>query len=151
MKNAWPMVIKCSVSGLSVEEVPEEQGALDPEAASLIKKIQKICAKFRRSPLQNDELQEEIKALFGAEYQLKIECATRWGSILIMLKRFNKVRDPLDHALVDLRQKELFPTQSELDKIDEMVEALDIVECCSRLLCGRDVSLSDADWVRVTF
>ena len=49
--------------------------------------------------------------------------------------------------LVDLKKDDLFPSQSEIDKIEEIIQALGYVECCSRMLCQRDCSLSEADRV----
>ena len=92
----------------SIEEVQEDPGVLDKVASSLIKKVQKICRKFRKSPLQNDELQERVKELLGAEKQLKIECATRWGSILAMLERFLEIRDANLHILPELHLCKIF-------------------------------------------
>ena len=65
--------------------------------------------------------------------------------MLFMLKRFLLVKDPVHKVLIDLGMDSLFPTVSEVTMIDDMVAALDIVECSSRKLCQRDISLAAAD------
>ena len=64
-----------------------------------------------------------------------------------MLKVFFEIHIPIKHALVDLKKDDLFPSQTEMDKIEEIIQALGYVECCSRMLCQRDCSLSEADRV----
>ena len=48
-----------------------------------------------------------------------------------------------------MKQLSLFPTEEEMEKIKDIVEALTIVDVTSKLLCERDCSLSDADRVRL--
>ena len=77
---------------LDVDDVEEDPGELDIDTLNLVKKVQKLCKKFRKSNVENDALQEEVRALFGKELQLKIDCKTRWHTVLSMLVRFLKIR-----------------------------------------------------------
>ena len=62
---------------MSVEDVEDDQGDLDTEILDLVKKVQKICRKYKKSNVLNDELQEKVKAAFGKELQLKLDCKYR--------------------------------------------------------------------------
>ena len=78
--------------GIAVEDVEDDQGDLDTEILDLLKKVQKICRKYKKSNVLNDELQEKVKAAFGKELQLKLDCKTRWHTVLKMLEQFYKLR-----------------------------------------------------------
>lgn len=77
---------------VNVDDVEEDPGELDFEVIDLLKKVQKLCKKFRKSNVENDALQEEVRIVFGKDLQLKIDCKTRWHTILSMLERFWKLR-----------------------------------------------------------
>ena len=53
-----------------------------------IAKVRKICRHFRKSPKQNDHLQEHIFKRLGKRKKLKIDVKTRWSSMSHMLKRW---------------------------------------------------------------
>ena len=53
----------------------------------------------------------------------------------------------MKNALKDLDLGHLWLDKADEDKIQDLVEALSIAECCSRMLCQRDCSLSEADRV----
>ena len=67
--------------------------------------------------------------------------------MLHMLKRFIEVLGPIRHALVDFKKAHMIPSQTEIDIIEELIEPLDIIEACTRLLCSRDVNLAKADQI----
>ena len=137
----------------ATETVEVDQGLLDVLAYNLVTKVQKLAKAFRKSTINNDYLQEEVVKLVGKELVMKIDCKTRWHTILFMLKHFDKVKVPLENALISnesLRKlRHLFPDEEEIKSIEDIVKALSKVECASRMLCQRDCSLSKADEVRV--
>ena len=59
----------------------------------VIKKIRKVIIIFRRSPTKNNILQKYIKAEFGKQLSLIMDCKTRRSSPLLMLKQFYKVKN----------------------------------------------------------
>ena len=50
-----------------------------------IKKVRAICKKVKKSPTVNDCLQAEIRKQRDSEKALKLDCQTRWNSLLRML------------------------------------------------------------------
>ena len=139
-----------------VQQVPTEQLLSiynDP-----VKKARKICSHFKRSPKQNDSLQdyvkkdkeiiEKFKGKFSIEkqgLQVKLDVSTRWNSIHSMIKRFLQLRTPIHKTLIDFKKQAMFPTDTEMSILEELVEALEIVEVGTRMLCERKTTLADAD------
>lgn len=50
---------------------------------------------FRKSPLKLATLNENVKAALGKTLALKLDCKTRWNSVLPMLKRFIEIKEIL--------------------------------------------------------
>ena len=67
--------------------------------ANTINKVRRICKLFRKSPLKNEKLQDFVKGDQGRELKLKLDCKTRWGSLLNMLERFIKLKNSFPKAL----------------------------------------------------
>ena len=56
---------------------------------SVIIKVRKIVKLFRKSPVKNDVLQEEVKKHHGQKVALILNCRTRWNSLLAMIQQSN--------------------------------------------------------------
>ena len=67
-----------------------------------------------------------------------------------MLKRFLELKGPVRHVLEMLGKASMFPDDAELKIIEAIVGALQWVECTTRALCRRDISLAKADQVCIT-
>ena len=67
--------------------------------------------------------------------------------MLHMLKRFIELKKPVELTLVEFDKKDMFPSDSEIKVIEDLIEPLDIIEACSRRLCSRDVNLAKADQI----
>ena len=65
--------------------VPDIHGSF----GEIISKVRRVCKIFRKSPLQNDYLQEIFKTESkGKELKLILDTATWWNSIITMVSRF---------------------------------------------------------------
>ena len=63
----------------------------------------KIVKMFKRSPTKSENyLQKYVKIEFGKVIHLIMDCKTRWSSLLLMLKRFDKLKYCFKKAFVDL-------------------------------------------------
>ena len=78
---------------------------------------------------------------------LYIDCKTRWGSLLKMLKRFLEVLDQVHHVLVDFKMNvdTFIPSKTEIEIIKPVVQALSIVDSAGRKLGARKATLASAD------
>ena len=79
------------------------------------------------------------------EYSLVRNCPTRWNALLKLLKRFVDVQDPVHHALVDLKKTSMFPSETDIKIMEDMVESLKVVDAVSVSLQDRSATLSEAD------
>ena len=64
-----------------------------------------------------------------------------------MLSRFYEVRLQVASLLASEEKSSMYPTPDEITLIKDLVDALEIVEAGTRLLCARDVNLAVADEV----
>ena len=69
---------------------------------SVIIKVRKIVKLFRKSPVKNDVLQEEVKKHHGREVALILDCRTRWNSLLAMIQQFLKINEQIGVVLADI-------------------------------------------------
>ena len=90
-------------------------------------------------------LSERDKYIMQNGLTLHLDCKTRWGSTLKMLKRFLEVLVQINHVLVDFKLGHIFPKPDDIALITTVTKALGIVDSCSRQLCARDATLSTAD------
>ena len=69
-----------------------------------------------------------------------------------MLDRFVRISNAIKKALIDktINKINLFPEEWEMDKIEELLEALTIVRAGSKRLQANDMNLAAADEVRST-
>ena len=66
-----------------------------------------------------------------------------------MIERFMVIKDQVHIVLISLGKGALFPDVEELAMLEDITEALKWVECSSRKLCQRDISIADADQVDI--
>ena len=112
---------------------------------AIIKKIRKIAKMFRTSPTKMDSLRKILREKYGKEYSIQKDMKVRWNSMLDMLRRFQNVKDGIKETLQEYSQLDLFPSNQELDIVENMVDALEIIEISAVALCNRDFDLLDAD------
>lgn len=100
---------------------------------------------FKRSPTSNDNtLQKYVKAEFGKELSLLLDCKTRWSSLWTMLERFQQLRDCVFKSLIDMKNPLTF-SADECKQIDQLVSALEPIKATVEALCRRDANLLTAE------
>ena len=110
---------------------------------SVIIKVRKIVKLFRKSPVKNDMLQEEVKKHHGREVALILDCRTRWNSLLAMIQQFLKINEQIGVVLADISPS-LICTEQELDIFTNIVDALEPVKLAAEALCRKNATLLTA-------
>ena len=88
-------------SAFHVEGQENESLELDSKYKDLIGRVRKVCKKFKRSPVKNDDgLQMYVVQAEGREINLLLDCKTRWNSTVAMLKRFHRLRKEVKKAMI---------------------------------------------------
>lgn len=118
---------------------------LPAEYQRTVECVRKVVKLFKRSPTKNDDtLQPYVVSDCGREVQLKLDCKTRWNSLLEMLSTFLRLRGPIQKALIDLKQSSLV-SDTDWDVIRDIVSSLEPVKVVVEALCRRETSLLSAD------
>ncbi|XP_065665757.1 uncharacterized protein LOC136087194 [Hydra vulgaris] len=112
---------------------------------SVITKVRKIVKLFRKSPVKNDVLQEEIKKEHGKEVSLILDSRTRWNSLLSMIQQFLKVKHSIRKVLKDI-SPHLICSDDEEDTLSDIVAALEPVKLAAAL-CRQNATLLTAEGI----
>ena len=112
----------------------------------IICKVRKIVKLFRKSPLKNETLQRHVLSDYKREYKLILDSKTRWSSLLFMVERFNKLKNCILKALIDLNSNILMD-DCEFKQLNDLIEALQPLKLTVEALCRRDSTLLTADAV----
>lgn len=90
---------------------------------------------FRRSPTKNDAiLQPYVKRELGKELSLVLDCRTRWNSLYDMLARFIQLRNPVQKAMIDLKEP-VQVTEADFTCVQDTVSSLEPVKLAVNALC----------------
>ena len=117
------------------------------EYKTLVAEIRRTCKLFKKSPVKNDDnLQVHVRDEKGKELSLLLDCRTRWNTMLVMLIRFNELKNAIKHALIDMNETFNF-TDEDLEKVKDIIEALTPVKLAVEKLCRRDATLVKAERV----
>ena len=112
----------------------------------VIIKVRKIVKLFRKSPVKNYVLQEEVKKHHGREVALILDCRTRWNSLLAMIQQFLKINEQIGVVLADISPS-LICTEQELDILTNIVDALEPVKLAAEALCRKNATLLTAEGI----
>lgn len=116
-----------------------------PSIHELIKKIRQVVKIFKKSPTKNDDvLQKYIKSDFATEMACKLDCKTRWNSLLNIIEVFYKIRIPIKKALIDIRSEIQF-SEIEFKMLAELIDSLLPIKLAVEAICRRDANLITAD------
>ena len=107
---------------------------------SVIIKVRKIVKLFRKSPVKNDVLQEEVKKHHRREVALILDCRTRWTSLLAIIQQFLKINEQIGVVLADISPS-LICIEQELDILTDIVDALEPVKLAAEALCRKNATL----------
>ena len=112
----------------------------------VISKVRKIVKLFRKSPIKNDILQEEVKKQLGKEVSLILDCRTRWNSLFSMIQQFLKIKDSIVKVLLDISPL-LICSDDEFDVLSDIVAALEPVKLAAEALCRQNATLLTAEGI----
>jgi len=130
--------------GLSIIQEPYEYNViaeLSGEYKEVVDKVRAIVRIFRRSPTKNDAiLQPYVKRELGKELSLVLDCRTRWNSLYDMLARFIQLRNPVQKAMIDLKEP-VQVTEADFTCVQDIVSSLEPVKLAVKALCRRDTNL----------
>ena len=113
---------------------------------SVIIKVWNIVKLFRKSPVKNDVLQEEVKKHHGREVAFILDCRTRWNSLLAMIQQFLKINEQIGVVLADISPS-LICTEQELDILTDIVDALEPVKLAAEAICRKNATLLTAEGI----
>uniref|UniRef100_A0A2S2QKB9 HAT C-terminal dimerisation domain-containing protein n=1 Tax=Sipha flava TaxID=143950 RepID=A0A2S2QKB9_9HEMI len=117
----------------------------DYNISVVIKKIRKVVMYLKRSPTKNDTiLQKYVKAEYGKEIKLLLDCKMRWNSLLDMLERFILLKTCIQKSLMDLNHPVRLE-DSDYNLITEITEVLTPVKLTVEAIGRRDATLCTTD------
>lgn len=118
---------------------------LSEEYHQVIDKVRKVVRLFRKSPTKNDAvLQTYVIREIGHEMTAILDCRTRWSSLTDMLSRFQTLKNPIQKALIDLKEPVRL-TESDFITIQDLVSSLEPIKLAVSALCRRDINLITAE------
>lgn len=116
-----------------------------PQISVLVTKVRKVVKMFKNSPTKNDVfLQKYVIEVFGKEICLKLDCRTRWNSMLFMLERFYELRFCIKKALIDIGSAINF-SDEEFELLSTIIDTLTPIKLGVESLCRKDANLLTAD------
>lgn len=71
-----------------------------------IRAIREIVKLFKSSPTRNEILQKHVRLQEKKELQVLLDCKTRWNSLVTMVERFVRLKEPIKKTLLDLNMSE---------------------------------------------
>lgn len=113
--------------------------------SSLVSTIRKVVKTFKNSPSKNDKyLQKYVREQLGKETPLKLDCQTRWNSMLFMLETFEEIKFCIQKALIDI-SSDIHFSDEEFNLLSSLIAALTPVKLTVDALCRKDANLLTAD------
>jgi len=120
-----------------------EDGLKKPEVQKVLGRCRNIVSFFHRSPLATTQLREKQKELQIPCVSLKQAVATRWNSTVEMVKRLVEQEAAVTSVLATLGKRELQPSASEWESMEELVPVLEpFLEATKLLSYERQPSVS---------
>lgn len=129
---------------LQLEQEIEFDDQMDITLKSLLKKVRKIVRIFRKSPLENESLQEFVEDNHGKGLNLILDVRTRWNSLHTMLERFVLLKSSIQKAVVDLKEP-IEISNNEFKILKELLDALTPIKLTVEALCKQNTNLIMAD------
>ena len=110
----------------------------------LVRIVRGYAKMFKMSPTKNYYLSKEVQRLLGKEKCMSIDVKTRWDSLLKMLDTFLELLQPIKTTLAYYNVQ--FSLQDlHIEKIKDLVEALQLIELAVKQLCKENATLIDAE------
>ena len=110
----------------------------------VIRETRKVCGYFKNSPLGNEHLQTLIKLHGQGEFQMKIDCKTRWSSLNEMIKRFLRFVPEVEMATKNLKREWNFQ-EEDIVLLSQLSRALEVMAVAVNELSAKNVTLCSAE------
>lgn len=151
-----------SESEVEANSEPDDYDSDDPDETSNVpnimsmnmginttfSKMRKIIKIFKRSPVRNSLLQENIKQIATEhhELQLLLDCKTRWNTIEKMVERFLKVRPAIEKTLNELNMQNLWSAEDDMIAAN-ILKTIQPVKKAVEALSRQDANLLTAEGI----
>ena len=99
---------------------------------------------FRKSSIKNEKLQALAEEKIGKKLNLKLDCTTRWNSLLAMTARFLELKLCIPKALKQINSVVKFST-SDWEILENIRDSLRPCEIAVMGLCTRESTLLTAE------
>lgn len=116
------------------------------EIYKCLQKCREIVKHFKVSAVKNSVLQTYVKAQEGKELHLRLDCRTRWNSLLPMLDRLIKLEQCVKSALIDTGRDNLYD-KNIFSQLKNIVDVLKLLEISINELGKEDATLITSEGV----
>lgn len=117
----------------------------DENISALISKVRNTVSTFNYSPSKNDEIFNSFRPESQKEKSLKLDCKTRWNSLVEMVERFVEMQETIQKSVPHLKDDKITFSESEFDKLRSILKCLKPVQIADTSICSRDSTLLTAD------
>ena len=123
---------------------------LDPTWLPLVDKLRDKVREFKNSPMKYETYLEDliIKA-HGKKLNLILDMKVRWNSLIAMIRRFLLLKDELKLATLMMNKAWTF-TPEDIEKLSNLLKALEPLEVAIEMLGARKTNLLDAELIYKT-
>jgi hypothetical protein len=145
--------IESELSTIIVPEVPGENDGpelLDPTCLPLVEKTREKVKEFKNSPMKYETyLEDLIVKAHGKRFNLILDMKVRWNSLIAMIRRFLLLKDELKLATLMMNKAWTFTTE-DIEKLSNLLKALEPLEVAIEMLGARKTNLLDAELIYKT-
>lgn len=110
-----------------------------------IKKLRSCVKMFKKSQLKQDKLQYYVKKEIGHQVLLKLDVKHRWNSLSMMISTFLKLKECVNHALLDLHLETF--SEAEIKLLENLAQTLQPLEIAVKKLSSDSVTLLDSEGI----
>lgn len=76
---------------------------------------------------------------------MKLDCKTRWNSLVEMVERFVEMQETIQKSVPHLKDDKITFSESEFDKLCLILKCLKTIQIAATSICSRDSTLLAAD------
>jgi len=133
--------------GFELNVAGEKCKILHTTLGPVIETFRNVVRKCKRSAKLNDMLQKYVKQDLGHEFALKLDCKTRWSSMLTMLESVVKVKTALQKVWIDTQGTDWgkIPNEEDFMLVENVIKALTPVRNTVEAICCANSTLITAD------
>ena len=118
---------------------------LNTKVSTIVKKVLKIVKMFRKSPAKINKLQEYVLKQENKKLRLLIDVKTRWNSMATMIRRFLRLKDCINHTLIEIGMETV--PERDIVVLQKLLNVLTPLEVAVKELSKDNVTLVTAEGV----